>query len=256
MCSADFELFDMATEGFTGADIERLVRDAKRSARRQSQSVNACHIIDNLRPLIKLPETYVRTLAIHEAGHAVVSFELGHSKVSAIKISSHKVEGEIRELGYVEYHPPAPQRRTRSFFEAAIASFLGGIAAELEVYGSFTDGAGGADGADLNRATDLATALEGSLGMGHTLISGKFEQTESSNLRLYLPELRREVHDILETQLARARSVIRAQRPALDAIADSLIVTGELAGEEVIEIISQHRRSTVSLAKTPRRAGM
>lgn len=256
MSSADYEIFDLSTEGLTGADIERLVRDAKRSARRQSQRVDASHIIDNLRPLIKLPEAYVRTLAIHEAGHAVVSFEIGHSKVSVVKISRHKVKAEVRELGYVAYHPPDPQRRTRPFFENAIATFLGGIAAELEVYGSFTDGAGGADGSDLNRATDLATALEGSLGMGHTLISGAFEQSDTSNLRLYLPELRREVHDILETQLARARSVIRAQRPALDAIADRLMVTGELTGEEATEIIRQHRRSTVSLAKTPRRAGM
>lgn len=256
LCSADFELFDLATEGLTGADIERLVRDAKRAARRQSQSLNSEHIVSHLRPLIKLPEAYLHALAIHEAGHAVVSFEVGHSKVSCIKISRYKVEGEIRELGCVEYQPPAPQRRTRQFFENAIATFLGGIAAELEVFGSFADGAGGADGADLNLATDLATALEGSLGMGHTLVAGRFEQSESSNLRLYLPELRRQVHDILEAQLVRARAIIRQQRPAMNAIADSLLEEGELTGEEVLEIISHHRRSTVSLAKTPRRAGM
>ncbi|QFY63538.1 AAA family ATPase (plasmid) [Rhizobium grahamii] len=249
LCSADFELFDLATEGLTGADIERIVRDAKRAARRKSERLSSNHIVANLRPLTKLPEAYLRALAVHEAGHAVVSAEVGHSRVSAIKISRHKVEGEIRELGYVEYQPPAPQRRTRVFFENAIATFLGGIAAELEVYGSFTDGAGGADGADLNRATDLATALEGSLGMGYTLVAGAFEQSETSNLRLYLPELRREVHDILETQLARARSIIRAQRPALDAVADRLLEAGELAGDEVFEIIGHHRRSVVSLAK-------
>ncbi|MBB3394210.1 AAA family ATPase [Rhizobium sp. BK060] len=256
MCAADYELFDLATEGQSGADIERLVRDARRVARRQSQNLNSEHILRNLRPLTKLPEAYLRSLAIHEAGHAVVSSEVGHAPISCIKISRHKVDDEIRELGYVEYQPPAPQRRTRQFFENAIATFLGGIAAELEVYGSFTDGAGGADGADLNRATDLATALEGSLGMGHTLVAGRFEQSEATNLRLYLPELRREVHDILETQLARARAIIRAQRPALDAVADRLLEAGELAGEEVREIIGHHRRFTVSLAKPPRRAGM
>jgi ATP-dependent metalloprotease len=256
LCSADLELFDLATEGLTGADIERLVRDAKRLARRKSEALNSNHIVDNLRPLSKLPEAYLRTLAIHEAGHAVVSFEVGYSKVSAIKIFRHKVEGEIRELGYVEYEPPAPQRRTRSFFENAISTFLGGVAAELEVYGSFADGAGGADGADLNRATDLATALEGSLGMGHTLVAGTSEQSEASNLRLYLPELRREVHGILETQLARSRSIIRAQRPALEAVADRLLEAGELAGDEVVEIIGHHRRSVVSLTKAPRRVGM
>jgi SpoVK/Ycf46/Vps4 family AAA+-type ATPase len=256
MCTADYEVYDMATEGLTGADIERLVRDARRAARRQSQDLNSEHIVSNLRPLTKLPESYLRALAIHEAGHAVVSFELGHSPISRIKISRHKVDDEIRELGYVEYQPPAPQRRTRQFFENAIATFLGGIAAELEVYGSFTDGAGGADESDLNRATDLATALAGSLGMGHTLVAANFERGDSSNLRLYLPELRREVHDILETQLSRARATIRSQQPALDAVAERLLEAGELAGEEVQDIIRDHRRSIVSLAKPPRRAGM
>jgi ATP-dependent metalloprotease len=257
MCAADYEMFDLATEGQSGADIERLVRDARRVARRESRDLNSEHIVSNLRPLIKLPGAYLRALAIHEAGHAVVSFEVVHSPISCIKISRYKVDGETRELGYVEYQPSAPQRRTRQFFENAIATFLGGIAAELEVYGSFTDGAGGADGADLNRATDLATALEGSLGMGHTLVAGNFEQGDSSNLRLYLPELRREVHDILETQLTRARATIRSQRPALDAVADRLLEAGELAGAEVREIIGYHRRTIiVSLAKTPQRAGM
>ncbi|WP_334543826.1 AAA family ATPase [Rhizobium leguminosarum] len=256
MCSADFEMFDLATEGLTGADIERLVREAKRAARRQSQSLNSDLIVSHLPPVIKLPEAYMHSLAVHEAGHAVVSFEVGHSKVSAIKISRYQIQGETRELGYVEYDSSAPQRRTRSFYESAIATCLGGIAAELEVFGSFSDGAAGAGAADLNRATDLATALEGSLGMGHTLMVGSSEQGEFSNLRLYLPELRRQVHDILEEQLSRARSIISQQRPAMDALVDRLLDAAELAGDEVREIISRHRRSAVSLAKPPRRAGM
>ncbi len=256
LSSAHSEQFDLATEGLTGADIERLVRDAKRTARRKSENLSSEHIVSNLRPLIELPEVYMRALAIHEAGHAVVSFEVGHSKVSGIKISRYKVEGEIRELGYVEYQSPAPQRRTRSFYESAIATCLGGIAAELEAFGSFADGAAGADAADLNRATNLATALEGSLGMGHTLVTGNFEQSEFSNLRLYMPELRHQVHEILQAQLLRARLIIRQQGPAMDAIVDRLLEEGGLAGEEVLEIISHHRRSTVSLAKPARRAGM
>ncbi|MBX5216493.1 AAA family ATPase [Rhizobium sp. NLR9a] len=256
MCSADLELFDLATEGLTGADIERLVRDAKRAARRQSERLNSEHIVSHLRPLIKLPEAYLHSLAVHEAGHAVVGFEVGHSKVSAIKISRYKIEGEAKELGYVEYHSSIPQRRIRTFYENAIAASLGGIAAELEVFGSFADGAAGADAADLNRATDLATALEGTLGMGHTLVVAASEKREFENLRLYLPELRRQVHDVLEAQLERARSVIRQQRPAMDVLVEQLLEAGELTGAEVHEIISRHRRPTVSLAKPPRRAGM
>jgi len=254
LCSADYELFDMATEGLTGADIERLVRDARRSARRQSERVNAGHIISHLRPLIKLPEAYIRSLAVHEAGHALVSHEVGYANVSDIRISRHRVQGEYQALGCVEYDVDSDRPRTSTFFKNAIAVCLAGIAAEIEVYGSFSQGAAGDDAADLNRATELATAMEGAFGMGHTLAVEKFSPDAFARMRSSDPELRREIHNVLAKELERARSIIRMQRAAHEALVARLVDVDQISGAEVAAIIRNHRRPTVSLAKPERRA--
>ncbi|MET3855368.1 AAA family ATPase [Rhizobium sp. OAE497] len=256
LCSADFELFDMATEGLTGADIERLVRDARRAARRQSEMLSVDHIIRHLRPLIKLPEAYVHSLAVHEAGHALVSHEVGYAKVSDIRISRWRVEGEYRALGCVEYDVDVDRPRSKSFFENAIAVCLGGIAAEIEVLGSFSQGAAGDDAADLNRATELATAMEGAFGMGHTLAVEKFSPDALAKMRSSSPELRREIHNVLAKELERAKSIIRMQRAAHEALVTRLVDVDQISGAEAVEIIRNHRRPTVSLAKTERRVAM
>lgn len=254
MCSADYQLYDMATEGMTGADIERLVRDARRAARRQSERLSAEHIISHLRPLIKLPEAYVHSLAVHEAGHALVSHEVGYAKVADIRISRWRVDGEYRALGIVEYDVDAGRPRTKTFFENAIAVCLGGIAAEIEVFGSFSQGAAGDDAADLNRATELATAMEGAFGMGHTLAVEKFSPDAFAAMRSSNPGLRRQIHNILAIELERARSIIRVQRAAHEALVTRLVDVDQISGAEAAEIIRKHRRPTVSLAKPQRMA--
>ncbi|QRM45760.1 AAA family ATPase [Rhizobium sp. BG4] len=253
LCSADYKVYEMATEGMTGADIERLVRDARRSARRQSERLNGDHIIRHLRPLIKLPKAYVHALAVHEAGHALVSHEVGYAHVADITISRWRVEGDYRALGCVEYDVAADRPRTRSFFENAIAVCVAGIAAEIEVFGSFSQGAAGDDAADLNRATELATAMERAFGMGHTLAVEKFSPDAFARMRASDPELRREIHNVLATELERARSIIRMQRDAHEALVTRLVDADQISGMEVDEIIRKHRRPTVSLAKPERR---
>ncbi|MGD9476794.1 AAA family ATPase [Shinella sp. G-2] len=246
------EKFGMATEGLSGADIEQMVREAKRAARRRFEALSGNHVVDQLRPLVELPEDYLRTLAVHEAGHALVAIEAGHGRVIGIKISRYRIEGKRNELGYVEYGQAGVRPKTRTDYLNAIAVCLGGIAAELEVFGSFADGSAGSETADLNRATELATMLEGALGMGHTLlVEGPLEQLE--RLRAYNPDFRRRVHDVLQSEFGRARSIISASRAGLDEIVEHLMETKAMTGDEAIEIVQRHKMPRVSLAKLPRR---
>ncbi|NLS07661.1 AAA family ATPase [Rhizobium sp. P32RR-XVIII] len=241
------EKFGMATDGLSGADIEQLVRDAKRVARRRVEVLSGDHIVEQLPRVTELPEEFLRSLAVHEAGHAIVAFEIGYGQVSEISISRYRVDGKRSALGCVQYDQIAARPKTPSDYRNAIAVCLAGIAAELEVFGSFTDGASGSDTADLNRATELATMLEGGLGMGHTLVVEGEVQLE--RLRTYNPEFRRHVHAVLQSEFERAKSAVRAQRTALDAIADRLMEAMGMSGHEVFEIMERHRRTTVSLAK-------
>ncbi|MDP9809879.1 DNA polymerase III delta prime subunit [Rhizobium tibeticum] len=250
----DAEMFEFATEGFSGADIERLVRDARRTARRQAVYFGAGHIIDQLPTLEKLPDDYLRVIAVHEAGHALVSYEIGH-EVSGITISKWRVSGESRVLGSVDSKPRPVQARTKTSYLDTIAIFLAGIAAELEVFGAFADGASGVSEADLNRATDLATMIEGTQGMGRTLAVEVPDPREFARMRLYNPELREQVHVLLESELARTRSIIQRQRPALDALVDRLIANPTVTGQDVAQVLQSNRRSVVSLAKPQLRTG-
>jgi hypothetical protein len=246
------EMFDMATEGFSGADIDQLARYARRAARRRLEVLSGNHIIAQLRPLTELSEYFVRALAVHEAGHALVSIEIGHGEMTEVKISRYRIEGKSSQLGYVQYGQMGARPKTRADYLNAIAVCLAGVAAELEVFGWFADGASGSETADLNRATELATMLEGSLGMGHTLlVEGSLEQLE--RLRAYNPDFRRRVHDVLQNEFGRVKSIIQARRIALDAIVERLMETKAMSGDEVMEIVRRHRMPTVSLAKRPRR---
>ncbi|RWX36712.1 AAA family ATPase [Rhizobium leguminosarum] len=247
------EMFGMATEGFSGADIEQLARDARRTARRRLEVLSGTHIIAQLRTLTELSEEIVRALAVHEAGHALVSIEIGHGEVMEVKISQYRIEGKSGQLGYVRYGQIDARPKTRTEYLNAIAVCLAGIAAEMEVFGRFADGASGSEDADLNRATELATMLEGALGMGHTLlVEGSQEQLE--RLRAYHPEFRRRVHDVLQNEFRRVKSIIQTRRATLDAIVERLMGRRTLSGEEVAEIVRRYRMPTVSLAKVPRRS--
>ncbi|TBF31548.1 AAA family ATPase [Rhizobium ruizarguesonis] len=249
------EKFEFATDGFSGAEIERLVRDAKRVARRRSEPFSADHIVEQLPSVTTIPEDLLHCIAVHEAGHALVGFEIGHGQIADIKISGFRMDGSSRPLGRVEIERAAPRRRTKTTYLDAIAVYLGGAAAESEALGSFADGSSGGSAADLNRATDLATAVEGGMGMGHTLIVEQIELEQLARMRLYNHELRKQVHQLLNNEFERARSIIRMQRSALDALTERLLETKALSGNEVVQILQRHRRATVSLAKPPLRMG-
>ncbi|SFF65815.1 AAA family ATPase [Ensifer sp. OV372] len=241
------EKFGMATDGLSGADIEQLVRDAKRVARRRREVLSGDHIVEQLPTVTELPEEFLRALAVHEAGHAIVAFEIGYGRVSEVRISRYRIDGKPSGLGYVQYGQTGARPMTSADYRNAIAVCLGGIAAELEVLGSFADGASGSDTADLNRATELATMLEGGLGMGHTLVVE--DQVQLERLRTYNPEFRRHVHAVLQSEFERAKSAVRTRRIALDAIIKRLMEANVMSGDEVFEILDRHRRPTVSLAK-------
>ncbi|WP_246713202.1 AAA family ATPase [Ensifer adhaerens] len=249
-------VFDLATEGFAGADIKLLVNDAERTARRQRVNLAASHIMEHLRPVVALPEEHIYATAVHEAGHALVAAELKFGELVKVSVTTHGVFDGQSPLGYTRYAFPSVRRRTRSEFLDEIAVLLGGVAAETEVFDSFDCGAAGPEAADLSIVTRLATILESGLGMGHTLAVEDCRPRRLEQLRDSNPELRKRIHDVIEQQFERSRSIVRRQRTVLDQLVEKLMLTKELSGEEVTDIVQRHRTSWVSLAKMPRRAGM
>lgn len=249
------EQFKLATEGYSGADIEQLVRFAKRSARRRREDFAGEHIVGELPPAPELPAEYLRSVAVHEAGHAIVAVELGFGELVSVKIASYAIPGNGNQVGGTTYAMPRHMRRTRADYLDDIAVSLGGIAAETVVFDAFFDGAAGSHTADLNTVTRIATLLEAGLGMGHTLVVPDNASGRLDALRASDPELRKRVHDVIAHEFERAKDIIRNRRAALDEIAIRLIQAKSLSGDDVRDIIERHRRPTVSLAKIPRSMG-
>ncbi|WP_223569066.1 AAA family ATPase [Agrobacterium tumefaciens] len=249
------EQFTLATEGYSGADIEQLVRFAKRSARRRREDLAGDHIFGELPPTSELPADYLHSVAVHEAGHAIVAVELGFGELVNVKIASYAIPGNGNQVGGATYAMPRHMRRTRAAYLDDIAVSLGGIAAETVVFDAFFDGAAGSHNADLNTVTRIATLLEAGLGMGHTLVVADDAVKRLEALRASDPELRRRVHDMVAGEFKRAKEIIRSRRAALDEVAARLVEARSLTGDEVREIIERHRRPTVSLAKLPRSLG-
>lgn len=84
----DLEGVDLApvvsrTKGMAGAWLEGLVRDARRSSRRQRRELKLTDLITACPARERMPDVSLRESAIHEAGHAVIALELGKPVLAA-----------------------------------------------------------------------------------------------------------------------------------------------------------------------------
>lgn len=232
------------SRGMTGADIEQVVRNAKRVARKARTPLNAAYILGKLPPFIQLTPEYIRRTAVHEAGHAIVAASTGRVDVRAIAVSDATLASEVRQsVGAVALSSDSTGHFTRQHYLDLIACALGGISAELEVYGDITDGAAGSDDADLPRATYLATLVEGVFGMGSRLVS--CSSTDFAEVRALLtrdPALQTTVNLLLSEQLLRARRMINDRRPALDELVNEVLVHKRLNGHDVEKILARHAK--------------
>lgn len=213
--------------GLTGADVERIVREARQRARRERRSLS----LDDLqagfaatRPI--WPEALRRRMAIHEAGHAVVHLTLGTARIETVKIDSERG-------GHVEGETYSPVAQTEEGITAQIVAKLAGRAAEEELMGSVSAGAGGSPRSDLGLATELALAMETTLGFSKQMPL-LHRQTEAKFA--YLTEgtdLADRVNGRLERAYGHACELIRRHRRTVQAIADALLDQGTLSGDEL-----------------------
>jgi cell division protease FtsH len=158
------------TAGFSGADLENLLNEAAiYAARRDQRTIGLPELQDAFDRIVMGPERKSRvmseedkeTVAYHEAGHAVVSFNLIHTD----PVQKITIVPRGRAGGYVM---PLPEDRfvhSREYFEDQITMALGGRAAEEIFFGRITTGASN----DLQQATRMARAMVTQYGMSDSL---------------------------------------------------------------------------------------
>ena len=163
---ADFGQIAAATPGFSGADLANLVNEAALTAVRAGRTTLTAADFADARDRVLLGTRHtsplapgeLATVAVHEAGHALVAVLSPH----ADPVARVTVLGAGQALGLTEMLP-ADDRRLygESYLADTLAVRLGGRAAERLVRGEASTGA--AD--DLASATALAIQMVREFGL-------------------------------------------------------------------------------------------
>lgn len=230
LADADLRPAALAARGWTGADVERFVREARSCARREGRAMTLAHLLDAVRAGEPgLPADVRRRVASHEAGHAVAMVALGLRQPVALFIGS---DGGLAQSQSTELHV-----HTREHLEQRLVVHLAGRAAEELIHGEATAGAGGSEESDLGRATALAIRLETAFGLGQSgLVMLPVEGTRDL---AFHSEVHEAVRATLEAAHARAGELLAANRAALEALAEALFKVGYLDRAEIDAVLAE-----------------
>ncbi len=168
--SIDIDLFARQTPGFSGADIANVCNEAALIAARHKkefvQRQDFMDAVDRIVGGLEKKSRFItveekRSIAIHEAGHAAVSWFLQYAS-PLVKVT---IVPRGKALGAAWYLPEERQITTKDQMLDQLCATLGGRAAEEVFLGKISSGAAN----DLERVTKQAYAMIAYYGMSESL---------------------------------------------------------------------------------------
>jgi cell division protease FtsH len=238
----DFDQVAAATPGFSGADLANLVNEAAVTAVRAGRTLLTAADFASARDRVLLGTRHtsplapgeLATVAVHEAGHALVAALSPH----ADPVTRVTVLGAGQALGYTETLP-ADDRRLygESYLADTLAVRLGGRAAERLIRGEASTGASD----DLASATALATQMVREFGLSNKLgpvsYTGQADGHAALGPRGYSERTQwlmdQEVADLLTSAETRARDLLTEHRGALNQLTAALLEQETVSGDQV-----------------------
>jgi cell division protease FtsH len=225
------------TPGFSGADLANVLNEgAILAARRDKKTIGMSELEEAIDRVSAGPERRSRVMsdrekeltAYHESGHAVVArFLKHHDPVHKITIIPRGLRG-----GYTRFLPAEDRMyMTRSQYQDAVTSALGGHAAETVVFGEMSTGVGD----DIQRATAIVRKMVKEYGMSerlgpvafgrkHQMIFLGRDIGEQRDYSEHVGELiDSEIHRLLDEAYTRATAILRQHRDLLDRLARELL---------------------------------
>jgi len=228
----DLDFLAKQTPGFSGADIANVCNEAALIAARNNKAAvdrqdfldAVDRIIGGLEKKNKIitPEEK-RAIAIHEAGHATVSWMLEHA-APLIKVT---IVPRGQSLGAAWYLPEERQIvRTDQMLDEMCAT-MGGRAAEKVTFDRISTGAL----SDLEKVTRQARAMVTIYGLndkiGNVTYYDSTGQSEYNFSKPYSDEtakiIDKEISDLIEGQYQRAIQILEENKDKLNQLADILI---------------------------------
>lgn len=243
--TVDVDLLARQTPGFSGADIANVCNEAALiAARRNGKSVGKQDFLDAVDRIIGglekktkvMTEHEKRSIALHEAGHATISWFCRYAN-PLIKVS---IVPRGRALGAAWYLPEERQITTKEEMLDEMCSLLGGRAAEELCIGQISTGAMN----DLERATKSAYGMIAYAGMSDRLPNiCYYNNQEYQFQRPYSDETAKIIDDevlkMINEQYERAKQILREHREGHQALAEMLIRSEVIFAEDVEKIFGK-----------------
>ncbi len=227
----DIELLARQTPGFSGADIANVCNEAALIAARHNKEnvskddFNAAvdRIIGGLEKRSKiLTDAEKNAIAIHEAGHATVSWHLQYGN-PLVKVT---IVPRGKALGAAWYLPEERQIVPSQVLLDDICSLLGGRAAEELFTGHISTGAAN----DLERVTKQAYAMVVYYGMSDKLPNLSYYDSTGQSSMFTNPYsddrakiIYQEISRIIAEQYQRAKDILKAHADGHHELAQTLI---------------------------------
>jgi cell division protease FtsH len=243
--SVDIDLLSRQTPGFSGADIANVCNEAaliaarhgKKFVEKQDFLDAVDRIIGGLEKKSKITtEAERRAIALHEAGHASLSWVLEHAN-PLIKVT---IVPRGRALGAAWYLPEERQITTREQMLDEMCATLGGRAAEDLFLDRISTGAMN----DLERVTKQAYGMIAYLGMSEKLPNLCYYNNEEYSFNKPYSEktaelIDREVQDMINRQYERAKEILSDHRKEHNELAQLLIDKEVIYAEDVERIFGK-----------------
>ena len=243
--TVDVDFLARQTPGFSGADIANVCNEAALiAARHDSQKVGKQDFLDAVDRIIGglekktkvMTEAEKRSIAIHEAGHATISWFTQYAN-PLVKVS---IVPRGQALGAAWYLPEERVLQTKEAMLDEMCSLLGGRAAEELFVGTISTGAMN----DLERTTKQAYGMIAYAGMGEQLpnicyynnAEYQFQRPYSETTAKLIDD---EVLKMINEQYARAKQILTEHADGHAQLAQLLVDREVIFAEDVERIFGK-----------------
>ena len=241
----DIDFLSRQTPGFSGADIANVCNDAALiAARHNKKSVGKQDFLDAVDRIIGglekktkiITANEKRTIALHEAGHATVSWFCEHAN-PLVKVS---IVPRGRALGAAWYLPEERQITTKEQMLDELCALLGGRAAEELCTGHISTGALN----DLERATKTSYSMIAYAGMSEVLPNISYYNNQDYQFQKPYSETTAKIIDsevlkMINDQYARAKQILTEHKEGHARLAELLQTREVIFAEDVEKIFGK-----------------
>lgn len=247
--SVDVEFLARQTPGFSGADIANVCNEAALIAARKEKKVvqkedftNAVdRIVGGLEKKNKVTTLVERkTIAIHEAGHATLSWFLQYAN-PLVKVT---IVPRGKALGAAWYLPEERQITTKEQLLDEMCALLGGRAAEEVFVGQISSGAAN----DLERVTKMAYAMVSYMGMSEKMPNLSYYDSSGEGYGFTKPYsdqtallIDREVQSMVNEQYDRAKRLLKEHSDGHDKLADLLVTEEVIFADDLKKVFGERQ---------------